>query len=321
MLHIVNGDATVARLGPAALPGDMLVWRDILIEGPVDAALGIDALAVRRATWLARRLGIPADHYVANGQAQAEGLARALTHDEIVLWFEHDLYCVANLGHLAAWLRRVRGGQRVSLVFPPSPLGMTEPAALAALFRARGAFTDDAIAHAATWWDAYAGTNPRALHALPAGPLPFLDVAARLHCERFPSARTGLGVVETVALSLLDGAPRPLRDLFRAAQEDARMRAHGMTDLQFASYVDTLADGPAPLVTITGTRGADELRGRDVAITVEGRAVRDGVRDRLGAQPLDWWLGGVHLEGRAVPWRWDPATGHIVDTRDGRHRA
>jgi len=45
MLHIVNGDATVARLTPADLPGEILVWRDILVEGPVERDLEVDALA------------------------------------------------------------------------------------------------------------------------------------------------------------------------------------------------------------------------------------------------------------------------------------
>src|SRR6187431_2194245 len=103
MLHIVNGDATLTRLAPAALPGDVLVWRDILVEGPVEPAVEVDELAVRRAPWLARRLGIDHRDYVASGRTQAEGLALAQAQDEIVLWFEQDLFCVANLCHLAAW--------------------------------------------------------------------------------------------------------------------------------------------------------------------------------------------------------------------------
>jgi hypothetical protein len=102
MLHIVNGDATVAQLGVAALPGDVLVWRDILVEGPVDATLGLEALAARRAPWLARRLGIAPDHYAENARAQARGLAEAPAHDEIVLWFEQDLFCVAGRAVSAA---------------------------------------------------------------------------------------------------------------------------------------------------------------------------------------------------------------------------
>jgi len=56
MLHIVNGDATLTRLAPAALPGDVLVWRDILVEGPVEPAVEVDerTSAISRPGWCVR---------------------------------------------------------------------------------------------------------------------------------------------------------------------------------------------------------------------------------------------------------------------------
>lgn len=305
MLHIVNGDATLTRLAPTALPGDVLVWRDILVEGPVAPAIAVDELAVRRAPWLARRLGIDHRDYVASGRAQAEGLARAHAQDEIVLWFEQDLFCVANLCHLAAWLARARPRARVSLVFPAEPLGTTAPAALSALFAARQPFTELAIAQAATWWAAYAAPDPTRREARTPDPLGFLDTAWRLHLARFPSTGTGLGSIEAAALATLDDAPRAVADAFRDATQDERMRGHGMGDVQFTAYLRALADGDTPLVRMTeeGT----------VKLTDAGRAVRAGSRDRLDAQPLDWWLGGARLEGRRVPWRWDPATRRLVE--------
>jgi hypothetical protein len=96
------------------------------------------------------------------------------------------------------------------------------------------------------------------------------------------------------------------------------MRGHGMGDVQFAGHLHALADGPAPLVTIDGAPGDAGVHAQRVASTAAGRAVRDGGRDRLDAQPLDWWLGGVHLQGREVAWRWDPETARLVDTRERR---
>ena len=303
MLHIVNGDATVARLTPAALPGDVLVWRDVLVEGPVERDRPVDVLATLRAPWLSRRLGIPADEYVANGRAQAAGLAAAVTHDEIVLWFEQDLFCVANLAHLAAWLRAEAARGRVSLIFPAEPLGTTDAVTLATLFADRRPFTEDAIADAASWWDAYAAPDPGAFDRRPArGAVMFLDAAARLHLSRFPAVENGLGAVEASALAALDGGARPIAEVYREAVLDARMRRHGMSDLQFAAHLRALGDGPTPLVTLDDST---------VAITPEGRAVRDGTRDRLDAQALDWWLGGARLAGHDSPWRWDARRGTL----------
>jgi hypothetical protein len=309
MLHIVNGDATVARLAPLALPGDTLVWRDILVEGPVAPDVAVDALAVQRAPWLARRLGIDAQDYIASGRAQADGLTRALAHEELVLWFEHDLFCIVNLCHLAAWLERARPRARVSLVCPRAPLGTTESARLAELFAARAPLTGMQIVQAAGWWRAYAATDPSASSGGD-GALAFLDTAWRLHLERFPSVWNGLGAIEAMALAGLDDTARTVADVFREAARDERMRRHGLGDVQFAAYVRALAEGGTPLVRL-GDEGSDLTR-MTVRITDEGRAVRAGTRDRLALQSIDWWFGGVYLEGRHAAWRWDDASSRLV---------
>ena len=310
MLHIVNGDATVARLTPAALPGDVLVWRDILVEGPVTPDVDVEALASYRASWLERRLGIDAPEYLASGRAQADGLARALSHDELILWFEQDLFCVVNLCHLAAWLVRARPHARVSLVFPADPLGTTAPEVLAGLFAARAPFTEEAVAQAAAWWRAYAAADPTTGDVGGTDALPFLAAAWRLHLERFPSVESGLGAIEAAALGALDESSRPVAGVFREATRSERMRAHGLGDLQFVAYLRALANGGTPLVRMVG-EGGDVAR-MTVSITEAGRAARAGARDRLDAQPLDWWVGGVHLEGRRTPWRWDAARVRLV---------
>ena len=311
MLHIVNGDATLARLTPATLPGGVLVWRDILVEGPVEREADVDRLAIHRAPWLAQRLGIDAQDYVASGRAQADGLARALAHDELVLWFEQDLFCVANLCYLAGWLSRARPRGRVSLVFPATPLGTMEPSALARLFAARQPFTDVAITEAVAWWVAYTASDPTTV-VRATTLLGFLEVAWRLHLARFPSTHTGLGTIEAAALAALDATPRACADVFREATRDERMRGHGIGDLQVAAYLRALAEGGAPLVTMAGERS--DVSRMTVSITDEGRAVRAGTRDRLDAQPLDWWLGGVRLHGPRAPWRWDPTAARVVGT-------
>ncbi len=40
MLHVLNGDATAVVFAAAGLPGETLVWRDIVVEGPVAECTG-----------------------------------------------------------------------------------------------------------------------------------------------------------------------------------------------------------------------------------------------------------------------------------------
>jgi hypothetical protein len=63
MLHVLNGDATATVFAAAGLPGDVLVWRDILVEGSVTVEwTAADALATRT-TVLAERLAVDPERY------------------------------------------------------------------------------------------------------------------------------------------------------------------------------------------------------------------------------------------------------------------
>jgi hypothetical protein len=49
-----------------------------------------------------------------------------------------------------------------------------------------------------------------------------------------------------------------------------------------------------------------------VRLTDAGRRVLDGDADQVELNGIDRWIGGVHLSGRAVRWRWNDATEAVV---------
>jgi hypothetical protein len=57
VLHVTNGDETVARMEAAGVSGELVPWRDALHEGPVPAGLAPAELAAARARFLAGRVG------------------------------------------------------------------------------------------------------------------------------------------------------------------------------------------------------------------------------------------------------------------------
>lgn len=311
MLHILNGDATATVFAESGLPGERLVWRDILIEGPVATGDATPASLAGRAAWLADRLAIDREDYVRCAREQAARLAAAREHDEVVLWFEQDLLCAANLWLLLDWLARHAPATRLALVYPETNeirgLGAREPAQLAALFVERVPVTEAMGALGRQAWAAYAGSDPLAhvpLVAREAADLPFVREAFRCHEGRFPSVANGLNEVETTALAALRRGPRDFDELFREVSGHPRVRRHGMGDRQFAAYLRRLT----PLVTVAG----DDMMTAELAITRLGRDVVAGERDWCEIQPLDTWLGGVHLRGDRPRWRWDGARGRLV---------
>jgi hypothetical protein len=312
MLHILNGDATATVFAEAGLPGDVLVWRDILVEGPLTAEWTAPVALAMRAAYLAERFGIDAAQYTSGVRAQEDGLASAREHDEVVLWFEQDLFCAVNLWYLLAWFAR-RSVARLSLVFPSTEesrgLGVLAPAQLATLFGDRRPVLASMLALGHRAWEAYTGADPRggaALVELESEAIPFVRDALRCHCERFPSVATGLNEIEKATLDALGTSTKGFGELFRMVTADPRARRHGMGDVQLAAYVR----GLAPLVTMSGA----DVKAADVSVTPLGREVWAGRSDWPSVKAIDVWLGGVHLAGSRPSWRWDGARRRLVQS-------
>ena len=148
-------------------------------------------------------------------------LAHAKEHDEVVLWFEQDLFCATNLWFVLDRLEAAR----VSLVFPPlsagAGLGALTPDTFEPLFERRRALTAADIADARALWRAYAAPEPLSLTRLQPT-LPFAPAAVGLHCARFPSVVDGLDDVEHATLGALDD-PLAFGALFRRVTRSAEL--------------------------------------------------------------------------------------------------
>ena len=311
MLHVLNGDATATVFARAGLDGERLVWRDILAEGPVAADADTPARLDARAAYLAERLTIDREAYVRAAREQSEGLAAARQHDEVVLWFEQDLFCAVNLWRLLDGFAVDSPAPRLSLVYPSTDettgLGVLEPVELAAMFAGRSVVSDATLALGRAAWAAYASADP--LDSAPFveredAALPFVRGAFRCHLGRYPSVANGLNELETATLAAVRRGPRDFGELFREVRGHPRVRRHGLGDVQFAACVR----GLDPLVRLIG----GDVMHAEVETTQLGRDVVAGDVDWLSVRPIDTWLGGVRLvEGHPL-WRWDGARGRLV---------
>jgi hypothetical protein len=307
MLHLLNGDATAAAM-PDAIDGDRAVWRDILMEGPPVADGAI------RGAWLAPRLGVTADAYAVAWREGETILARARQHDEVVLWFEQDLFCAVNLWYVLDRLSDHPG--RLSLVFPPladsfDGLGRLDEAAFAPLFERRATLDAAGRDAARTLWQAYAAPDPTRLATLAASPLPFSRRAVRLHCGRFPSLTHGLDELEAALLDVLvAGGALDFARLFQTVTRRPALRELGIGDVQVAALLRDRSRGAQPLVNIDDD-SAPFGRWR-VSATPAAPETLAGHGDRLERSPIDRWIGGVHLEPHRVHWRWDASAERLV---------
>ena len=78
-----------------------------------------------------------------------------------------------------------------------------------------------------------------------------------------------------------------------------------MGDATFWTRLEGLARGPRPLVRLSGRPTHQAFPKGEIELTEDGRRVLAGDADWIALDGIDRWLGGIHLVGKSVPWRWD----------------
>lgn len=315
MLHIRCGTDIVADLRTGGVPGEILVWQDPLCLGPTPA--------LPPAAWYETRAGFLSQVYdldPAGVRAQLEaadaGLARSLDEDEVVLWFEHDMFDQSMLARLLAWYEAAPAlPRRLSIVtansHPDVPrfigLGNLNAAQLMGLFARRSTLGAGALALGREVWSGWTAADPRGLAALSRRDmpeLPWLPAAIRRHLEELPWTTDGLGLTERLILDAIGDGATGRTVFLRVMNAEA---APWMGDTMCYHAIRELAAGEMPLLAADGARSGslDEIAGLVIRRTDAGDAVLGG-RDRLVATTADRWVGGVRLGGSAPHWHWDP---------------
>jgi hypothetical protein len=319
MLHVHNGDSTAGTAKKAAIPGDHLAWREALVFGPAPGGLSEQEFLGLRAAHLAEAYDVPFEKCAAELREMHEALASFSDHEEVVLWFEHDLFCQVQLIYLLHWFAgRELGHTRLSLVcideFPGvrvfHGLGQLTEEQLASLWPRRSEITAAQLDLGARAWQAYSSDDARGLISLlrsDLAALPFLRNALVKHLERFPSIRNGLGRVENAGLTLIATGRHKFGSLFPAF---ARREAdYGFGDAQFYLALRRLVEARAPLLTHKNGDNSHMDPTRiflsSFDITEHGRAALAGEEDFVVRNGIDLWLGGIHLHGQEAAWRWD----------------
>src|SRR5689334_299428 len=171
MIHLVAGDSTLGTLKETSIPGEKFSIDDILMEGPIIDGLKTEESWIARADYL-ERFSIPKEQYLSGRVKRDQILVDSLSHDEIVLWFEFDLHCQANLLYYLDWYApHELGKTRLTLIcpekFPGRPtfrgLGELRPDELESLFPTRTEVTADQKRIAQQAWRSFASDDPRSI--------------------------------------------------------------------------------------------------------------------------------------------------------------
>ncbi len=335
LLHLTNGSSIIPSIRAAGVVGAIVPWDDVLHEGPVPAGRNVAAMRATRAEFLAS-CGWGSRDEIARSLAARDAVLEAASGssnfvnvtpdqemharpvDEIVLWFEHDLYDQLQILQILDRLP-LDGGPRLTAVPDDDYLGYQPAARFPELFAARREVTSSQRIAARDAWNAFRSEDPRAIVNVlqRVTDLPHLPAALRRHLQQFPSARNGLSRTEQQALEAIARGVTHLRDIFTQANHSSE-EAVFMGDAAFLFHLRGVVRGPRPLLS-----RADPLRQRtsarearaalsmddELTLTDDGRRVLAGDADRVSVCGIDRWLGGTHLRGRGPVWRWHDRTG------------
>jgi len=325
LLHITNGASVVGTLAEAGVPGKYSQWADVLWEGPVQP-VDKPAFLEHRARFLhASGYSATYDDALATLQTWEAALEAYRSEDEVILWFEHDLFDQLILIRLLDWFaQRDLGNTRLSLIcigeYPGIPgfrgLGELRADQLGPLFDTRQEVTAAQRELAQRTWKAFTASDPTALERLltvDTAPLPFLAGALRRVLEEFPSMHNGLSRSEAQALTAaVELGTVSAGQLFLAVQ-DMEERSF-MGDTSFWRILKSLAAGPNPLLHIED-RDTPFFK-RMVYATGLGKDVLAGKQDHVRLRGIDRWIGGIHLQGSESRWRWNGRRLETQPTRD-----
>ncbi|GLB49565.1 DUF1835 domain-containing protein [Neptunitalea lumnitzerae] len=244
-LHITNGDALTEQLSQTSVNGSIITWREILCEGKTTVDVGSESFWKTRFDYLKTNYKTTKQTFIEKTLKEYRRLCNEKQQDEIVLWFDNDLFCQINMIAVISWLKKFRKGVQVSLVSPKKQFqffSTMNAEQLEKMYQKRIELTQDDIASADYVWQLYCSDSPISLQnfsSFNSSQFNFLQEAIQTHLSRFPSIYNGLNSVENFVLS--EATKRKLSSKEELIVMSLKnQKSFGFGDLQFENIIDSL---------------------------------------------------------------------------------
>lgn len=213
LLHITNGDDLTEKLQQLDLPGDVIVWREMLCEGPTVQEVGNEEFLKKRKNFLLNNYGVTGEEYENKFVTELDKLAAINGYDEIILWFEFDLFSHMNMLAAISFLKQNRKKHPLYLVCSGRLKGEEELIPLPELsvkqlqrhYECKIPLNDEDLEMALLTWELYCSKNPKRLYSRikKTSNFEYLSSCLRAHVERFPHAQSGINTLEKNVLKLI----------------------------------------------------------------------------------------------------------------------
>jgi len=266
MLHIVNGDAALALIKQTSIEGEFLVFKEMLMEGPVH--LNREGLldTKSRAEFLKSDYGIDSKIYLKENKTFFSKLENAAAKgDQITFWFEEDFFCQIHLIYLLAYLPKpfLKKG-KAFFICPEKALGVHLPKAMQKLFDARTPLEPARIVLAKKVWKAFSTPQMEGWSELLKWTKEtngfqiwdLLQRGLRAYLGMHFIIRDGYNPVQEAIKRVLKKEPQSFPQFYKHLVSEKEVKYLGLGDSQVARYALNMTTKKFPLVKITGSKSA-----------------------------------------------------------------
>lgn len=261
VLHITSGDAAGELITKSGLPGDVLVWRDILYDGPRQPGWPDKIALEDRAMFLAEATGgkLGREEVLETLKDQYAKLKTAKQYDSVVLWFDACLFDQSMLCHILTCMRFLHIATADLLCIDAFPgvepyhgLGQLTPEQLASRYEKRQEITGSQFLFAQRVDHAFAlQTGFKELASSVDPPLPWIPAAITRWLEEQPDRATGLTRLEQLALEAIHAGRETLHEIYSFVTAREQPPQY-WGDITLWAKINALADREPPLARITG---------------------------------------------------------------------
>lgn len=213
-LHIINGDGLTEKMLELDLPGQVVIWREMLCEGPTVKEVGSKESFKIRKKFLKQAYGISSEDYEEKFISELKKLKTAKGHDYVVLWFEFDLFCHINMLAAISYYLDHNESKPFYLVCSKKLKGEDELKPLSQLsqkqllnhYEKKISLNSDDIEIGLLIWELYCSNEPMKLkqQIKTTSNFEYLSSCIRAHIERFPNSQSGLNSLEQNVLKLIE---------------------------------------------------------------------------------------------------------------------
>jgi hypothetical protein len=251
ILHILNGDATLHGFNETGLDGDVMVWREVLSEGPLQENISSGSFWSTRLKWIGKTFSEIPEAYQHKVIDELGKLNQP--YEEINLWFEFDLHCQINLLGIMKMLSQKTdmSTPAIYLICPADypgfenfrGMGELNSEQLEDLYDGRERLNEWEFEIAAEAWQLYIEGDAAELEQWLNensfwGTLHLLKPALQAHLKRLQTNATGLNYIEQKLLDIYNSGIKTQSEIYAVFWDTEKI--YGMGDKEIDIYLGNL---------------------------------------------------------------------------------